>query len=96
MGNLVNQKKRLENSSQLSRFVRHFNRSSCTLDLDSPVKNFIQGVSLLVDLINTWNKEFFNSFSVQINLLLITSKFEGNRIVDHEISILERSDVKRF
>lgn len=96
MGNLVNQKKRLENSSQLSRFVRHFNRASCTLDLDSPVQNFIHGVTILVDLLNLWNHEFFNRFSVQINLLLITSKFEGNRIVDHEISILERSDVKRF
>jgi hypothetical protein len=75
MGNLVNQKKRLENSSKLSKFIRHFNRSSCTLDLDSPVKNFIHGVELIIELLNTWNKEFFNQFSVQVNLLLITTKF---------------------
>jgi hypothetical protein len=90
--NLVNLNLRKKNQNELKKFIIKFNAISCTLDLSSPIKDFIQKLSILTEYINNWNKNFFNKVKVQIDLILMISNLLEDNIVSSSIHILSNKN----
>lgn len=56
LGNLVEEKKRHENTSMLIRFISKFNIVSSALDLASPSSNFFDTIMDIIQELKFWNQ----------------------------------------
>lgn len=85
--NMVSSKKRQFNSKQLIRFTRKLNTLACTLDLSAPPLKVVEVLWNLQEFIEKWNREFFNSTTVQVDLLFMISKLLDGSVIDTDVHL---------
>ena len=69
--NLVAHKKRMENSARMNNFLVRFNRYSRAIDYGASEGDFFDSIKELVKFCKIWNANFFNRFSIKIDLIVI-------------------------
>jgi hypothetical protein len=85
--NMASHKIRQKNSRELARFLRKFNTLACTLDLSAPTKTVVGILWNLFELVDKWNRCFFNQMAVHVDLLLMISRLMEGTIIDNDVQV---------
>ncbi|CAK63469.1 unnamed protein product (macronuclear) [Paramecium tetraurelia] len=89
--NLVCKDEREENSKEIRRFLKKFNKVAMTLDLGALDSNFISNFKRLFDLLEKWNNQFFNNHDVKLQLLVAQFPFDSQ----HQSSTITLIEMKQ-
>ncbi|CAD8126881.1 unnamed protein product [Paramecium sonneborni] len=93
--NLVSKDEREENSKEIRRFLKKFNKVAMTLDFGALDKSFISNFKRLFDLLEKWNNLFFNNHNVKLQLLVAQFPFDSQH-QSSTITLIEMKSEKQF
>ncbi|CAD8201851.1 unnamed protein product [Paramecium pentaurelia] len=93
--NLVCKDEREENSKEIRRFLKKFNKVAMTLDLGALDQNFISNFKRLFDLLEKWNNQFFSNHNVKLQLLVAQFPFDSQH-QSSTITLIEMKQESQF
>ncbi|CAD8211590.1 unnamed protein product [Paramecium pentaurelia] len=89
--NLVCKDEREENSKEIRRFLKKFNKVAMTLDFGALDQSFISNFKRLFDLLEKWNNQFFSNHNVKLQLLVAQFPFDSQ----HQSSTITLIEMKQ-
>ncbi|CAD8125475.1 unnamed protein product [Paramecium sonneborni] len=93
--NLVSKDEREENSKEIRRFLKKFNKVAMTLDFGALDSSFISNFKRLFDLLEKWNNQFFNNHNVKLQLLVAQFPFDSQH-QSSTITLIEMKSDSQF
>ncbi|CAD8192851.1 unnamed protein product [Paramecium octaurelia] len=93
--NLVCKDEREENSKEIRRFLKKFNKVAMTLDFGALDKSFISNFKRLFDLLEKWNNQFFQNHNVKLQLLVAQFPFDSQH-QSSTITLIEMKQESQF